>query len=102
MRGKYILTDILHNGRKGIRGEAVDVVNSKYTGLIGCIFIFDTADIKQFKSFHMSIKNCVYYDYWDTSEVLAAAISKDGSKFVLETANTIYQFEVVKDDEPHS
>ena len=47
MRTYYRIVDIVHSGRKGIRGE--QVTDAKYDGLIGCRATLDITEIERFK-----------------------------------------------------
>lgn len=94
--GEYILTDILHNGRKDIRGKSVETVNSKYEGLKGCKCILSLKRLEQFKPFVFTIQNHPSYEWWTTSEVLEATI-EDDKYLTIETANSIYKFEATNE-----
>ena len=94
MLRKYILKEILHSGRKGIRGT--DRTELKYKGLLGYQCFISSAQIRQFKPCKFDV-NSPYYDWWRTSEVLAAKIycNDDGTFLEIETVNTIYIFKEV-------
>lgn len=85
---KYEIVNIVHSGRKGIRGEKV--TQKKYEDLIGCIAYIDIDSVKPFQSVHMILKGHPEYDWWDTS-VLIAWCTNDKEMY-LETANSIYKF----------
>lgn len=91
MKKIYVITEILHAGRKGIRYEPVTDI--KYDGLIGCKATFDITEIERFESTRIYLLgyNPQKYRWWDTSEVLGLIASN--GKVELETANTIYRFE---------
>lgn len=89
MKKEYKLLDVVHSGRKGLRGT--EVCDLKYEGLIGCLCSFDINDIQQFKRMKFDVRNSREYDWWYTSEVLA--LTKDETKIEVETANSIYIFE---------
>lgn len=97
MRIYYRIVDIVHSGRKGIRGERVTDV--KYDGLIGSRVGFDIKAIKHFESVRMYLLDYNPYSYrwWDTSEVIA--LNAYDGKIELETANTIYKFEEINEKE---
>lgn len=97
MKRIYVLTEILHSGRKGIRNSPVS--DEKYYGLIGCKVTFDVTEIERFEPVRIYILgyNPQQYRWWDTSEVIALSASND--KVEIETANTIYKFEVWKTKE---
>lgn len=87
---KYKLINIVHSGRKGLRGDKVTA--EKYDDVIGSEVLFDINDIKQFKNMTFLFKNHPIYDYWTTSEVLALRTDDDGT-ICAETVNSIYIFE---------
>ena len=88
MKKQFKLLDVVHSGRKGIRGDAID--NPKYKGLVGYYCSFDVDDIQQFKPFEFTVIDSVYYDWWKTSEVLE--VIKMDRYLLIETANSIYRF----------
>lgn len=90
---KYKIIDIVHSGRKGIRGEKV--TQSKYENMIGCIAYIDIDSVKPFQSVHMILKGHPDYDWWDTSVLLSFSLHKGHME--IETANSIYVFEEVND-----
>lgn len=90
---KYKIIDIVHSGRKGIRGEKV--TQSKYEALVGCIAYIDLDAIKPFQSVHMILKGHPDYDWWDTSVLLSFSLHEGYME--IETANSIYVFEEVND-----
>lgn len=89
---KYKIIDIVHNGRKGIRGEKV--TQSKYENMIGCIAYIDIDNIKPFKSVHMILKGHPEYDLWDTS-VLISYHTDSYDRLLFETVNSIYILEKI-------
>lgn len=91
---KYKIIDIVHSGRKGIRGTKV--TQSKYENMIGCIAYIDIDNIKPFQSVHMILKGHPEYDWWDTSVLISYEINWYTNKISLETANTIYLFEKIE------
>ena len=91
MRKEYILKNIVHSGRKGIRNEPVK--DSKYDGLIGARLYWDIDEVKQFKTTRFVIPESEVwcpYDWWETSEVLELSIDTRTNEVFLETANSIY------------
>ena len=90
MRTYYRIVDIVHSGRKGIRGE--QVTDAKYDGLIGCRATLDITEIERFKPVKIYLLD--YNPWWVTSEVLGLFVSND--KVEIETVNTIYRLEVWK------
>ena len=95
MKKLYKLLDVVHSGRKGIRGTTV--CDMKYEGLIGYTCSFDIDDIQQFKQMKFDVVDSQYYDWWKTSEVLEVGINEEGL-IVVETANTIYKFLEIKNE----
>lgn len=93
MTKEYIIQDIVHSGRKGLRGTKV--THPKYMGLINCRIICDFDNCEQFKPFHWDFVMNFQYDYWDTSEVFALAKDEKNNELLLETVNTIYVFKEV-------
>ena len=96
MLEKYKLINIVHSGRKGLRGTTVDAF--KYDGLINSDVWFDIFDCQRGKNFRFLLKHHPNYDYWDTSLVLAVkeGYDEDGIKrFEIETENSIYILEKV-------
>lgn len=91
---KYKIIDIVHSGRKGIRGEKV--VQNKYKNMIGCIAYIDAENIKPFKSVHMILKGHPQYDIWDTSVLVAWNLNLDTDKLEIETVNSIYILQEIK------
>ena len=87
---QYTLTNIVHSGRKGVRGEPVTDV--KYEYMIGKTVALDISTLKPYKLFTFWFKNHPFYRCWHTSEVVAAAESGDGKELKIETINTIYEF----------
>jgi hypothetical protein len=95
MLKEYIVADILHSGRKGLRGEQVD--NPKYKGLIGYKVKFDPSELVQFKCLYLRVLNSPDYEWWRMSETLEAALDKRDGTLTVETANSIYIFKEVSD-----
>lgn len=89
---KYKIINIVHSGRKGIRGEKV--TQSKYENMIGCIAYIDIDSIKPFHSIHMMLKGHPDYDWWDTS-VLIAYHTDLNNRMLFETVNSIYILEEI-------
>ena len=92
----YKIIDIVHSGRKDIRGKRVTA--EKYTDVIGSTILLDVDKIVQFKCINFLFKNHPEYDYWTTSEVLALKIDMDDVVHI-ETANSIYICEPLFTDE---
>ena len=86
----FRIKEILHSGRKGIRGEPVD--DYKYDGLVGCYAKFDINDIRACQGVHMVISGHNFYDWWNTSPVIQLT-KRDFDVYELETVNTIYILE---------
>lgn len=90
---RYKIISIKHAGRHGIRGTDVD--DPKYDGLINSIIEMpnlDDSSIK-YKSLHFDmIKTDSAYDWFHTSVVLALYLNKN-MNYVVETVNTLYEFE---------
>ena len=92
MKKFYKLLDVVHSGRKGIRGTSV--CDMKYEGVIGFTCSFDIDDIQQFKPMRFEVADSWFYDWWRTSEILALNI---GEGFIeVETANSIYIFKEIE------
>ena len=91
---KYKIIDIVHSGRKGIRGTKV--TQSKYENMIGCIAYIDIDNIELFQSVHMILKGHPEYDWWDTSVLISYEINWRINKISLETANSIYILEKIE------
>lgn len=89
---KYKIIDIVHSGRKGIRGTKV--TQSKYENMIGCIAYIDIDNIKPFQSVHMILKGHPEYDLWDTS-VLISYHTDSYNRLSFETVNSIYILEKI-------
>ena len=88
MNKVYVITDIVHSGRKGIRGERV--TEEKYVGLIGIRVNLDIDNIQPYKTIKMNLlDHHPYYNWWTTSIVIASIAEDD--KVEIETANTIYR-----------
>ena len=90
---KYKIIDIVHSGRKGIRGKKV--IQSKYENMIGCIAYIDIDNIKPFHSVHMILKGHPEYDWWDTSVLVSCEVNWRINKISLETVNSIYILEKI-------
>ena len=96
MLEEYNLVDIVHSGRKGKRGTRVTA--EKYDTLIGSNVWLDVFECKKFSSVRFLLRHHPYYDWWDTSAVLAVkeGYDEDGIKrFEIETENSIYILEKV-------
>lgn len=89
----FVIKEILHSGRKGIRGEPVD--DYKYDGLVGCFAKFDINNIRACQGVHMVISGHRYYDWWNTSPVIQLT-KRNFNVYELETVNTIYILEEVE------
>ena len=89
---KYKIIDIVHSGRKGIRGEKV--IQNKYENMIGCIAYIDIDNIKPFQNIHMILKGHPEYDWWDTS-VLISYHTDSYDRLLFETVNSIYILEKI-------
>ena len=89
----FVIKDILHSGRKGIRGEPVD--DYKYDGLVGCYAKFDINEIRACHGVHMKISGHSFYDWWNTSPVIQLT-KRNFDVYELETVNTIYILEEVE------
>lgn len=88
MKTIYILEDIVHSGRKDVRGKPVDDV--KYDGIIGLRVTFDPAKLKQFDCLRMYFLDYHrLYKWWDTSEIIG--LFNSSGKLEIETANSIYK-----------
>ena len=91
----YKILDVVHSGRKGIRGERVTA--EKYNDLIGSTVLFDIDELGQFRCMNFMFKNHPIYEFWTTSETLSLGIDKNRVVHV-ETANSIYTFEPLFED----
>ncbi len=93
----YIIQKIQHSGRKGIRNT--DCTDLKYDGLIGYKCHIDVDEIQQFKSYEFKVDS-PKYESWRTSEVLTAGVFsiKNVIYLEIETVNTIYLFERIKNE----
>ena len=86
---KYKILKILHNGRKGIRGNPVTDI--KYDGLINAdVYIENLDDIVKFQCLHINIIGHSTYNWWDTTEVITMSYNPINRKYYIETINTIY------------
>lgn len=88
---KYKIIDIVHSGRKGIRGEKI--TKPKYEALVECIAYIDIDSIKPFQNVHMILKGHPNYDWWDTSALITFSLEQNYIKF--ETVNSIYILEEI-------
>lgn len=91
---KYRIKGIYHSGRKGTRWDPV--MDEKYDGLIGQFCTFDPNEVEQFRWITIYLKNHPFYRWWNTSNVLQLSCDLNGN-YVVETVNSIYVFEEVKD-----
>jgi len=96
MKTSYIVTDILHSGRKGERNTPVDDI--KYQGLIGYKVGFDVDEIERGEEFKMWVLNSPYYRDWYTSMVIAAWINEQDHILTIETENSLYVLKECNDD----
>jgi ribosomal protein L14E/L6E/L27E len=85
----YKIVDILHSGRKDIRGKPV--TDKKYEGLINSKIICDLKNIKPFERVRMYVKNHPLYDYWDISAVVKLSYDELNKIWIIETLNSIYK-----------
>lgn len=92
MMKTWLIKDICHSGRKGVRWTAVDDI--KYYGLVGCYAKFDMNSIKQFEGIRMYLAGHPDHSWWDTTGIIQLARRWDGD-YVMETINTIYVLEEV-------
>lgn len=95
MRTSYRIIGIKHSGRKGVRDTPVEDV--KYGDIIGSKIILEVDRIEQYKPVHFTMVNHPYYDWWDTSALLAMWKNNLNENLYLETANTIYELQKIKD-----
>ena len=91
---KYRLKGIYHSGRKGTRWEKV--TQPKYDDMVGCLTTFDPESVEQFQSVRFYLKDHPVYRWWDTSGIIQLSLGFDGD-YYLETINSIYVFEEVKE-----
>lgn len=84
----YTIKEILHSGRKGIRGTHCD--DEKYRYIEGCRISFEWNELQRGKELTFHFHNHPFYIWWDTSMVLAAVIDKENRLLHIETENTIY------------
>lgn len=92
----YIIREITHSGRKGLRGAPVE--DEKYESMIGATIVCNLESAKQFKKLRWDFKNHPLYDYWNTSEVLALSYNYKTDLWELETVNTIYMLKEVQNE----
>lgn len=85
----YKIIDILHSGRKDIRGKSV--TDKKYEELINFKVMCDLKNIKPFERVRMYIKNHPLYDYWNTSAVVKLSYDELNEIWIIETLNSIYK-----------
>ena len=87
----WIVKDVVHSGRKGIRYAQVD----EFLDLVGCYVDFDINDIEHFKPIQMTIHNSKKkWDWINTSQIIQVERRYDGL-YELETVNVIYILEEV-------
>lgn len=91
----FIITDIVHSGRKGIRLNPV--TSPKYDGLLGVRGRVNLDIIQQFKRFSFDLIGHSYYDYWTVSEVLGVKTDIIKGIIEIETYNSIYTFKALTD-----
>ena len=89
----YKIKAIYHSGRKGTRWDPV--MDEKYDSLIGQLCTFNHNEVKQFRWITIYLKNHPFYRWWNTSNVLQYLVTQ--RRCVVETVNSIYVFEEVKD-----
>ena len=96
---KYKIVSIKHSGRKGIRGT--DVNEPKYEGMINSIVEISPSlenEKIRYTPLHMNfIETESAYDQFHTSAILAISINKNWN-YVVETINTLYELEEIKED----
>jgi hypothetical protein len=85
----YKIIDILHSGRKDIRGKPV--TDKKYEGLINSKVMFNLKNIRPFERVRMCVKNHPLYDYWDISAVVKLSYDELNEIWIIETLNSIYK-----------
>lgn len=95
---KYVLTDILHSGRKGLRN--MPVTDPKYDGMPKSIITLSNVsrleDYKQFQELEFDfIETTSGYDWWHTSAIIAIGKDTEGG-YVVETVNAIYYMKEVE------
>ena len=93
-RFKYRIKGIFYSGRTGTRWQ--EVSDLKYDGLVGCLCSFDPEKVEQFNGIRFFLKDHPYHSWWETTAVIQLSMDFDGN-YVLETVNTIYVFEEVKE-----
>lgn len=81
------IVEILHSGRKGIRGTPV--TDSKYDSLINCTVSFQKDNLRLLKPISFTLIDNPLYEFWYTSPVISLGRNKD-CKLIIETVNTIY------------
>ena len=93
-RFKYRIKGIFYSGRTGTRWQ--EVSDLKYDGLVGCLCSFDPEKVEQFNGIRLFLKDHPYHSWWETTAVIQLSMDFDGN-YVVETINTIYVFEEVKE-----
>ena len=96
---RYKVLEIKHSGRKGPRDSPVS--QDKYKGLIGSVIeSINILDLYEFDIWHWSFVNTESpYEDWYTSQVISVTKEHDKPVYHIETLNTIYVVEELKDDE---
>ena len=97
MRKKYKIAAVLHSGRKGIRGTMC--ADPKYADILGSFGWVDVDKIKQFEKYKIDLINNKIFDYWTTSEVLGLVQDRENGDLEIETANSLYELEALRDGE---
>ena len=90
----YKIKGIYHSGRKGTRWDPV--IDEKYDGLIGQLCTFDPNEVEQFRWITIYLKNHPFYCWWNTTALIQLSRDFNGD-YVVETVNSIYVFEEIKD-----
>ena len=94
----FRIVNILHSGRKGIRNTPV--TDQKYNGMVNSIIKLrnnNIENIHQFDELRFDfVETESEYDLWRSSCVIAISLGYDNLYYV-ETINTIYVLEEVKD-----
>ena len=93
-RFKYRIKGIFYSGRTGTRWQ--EVSDLKYDRLVGCLCSFDPEKVEQFNGIRLFLKDHPYHSWWETTAVIQLSMDFDGN-YVVETINTIYVFEEVKE-----
>lgn len=94
---KYKILRISHSGRKDIRYKDVD--DPKYDGLIGSIIkMKDIESTELFERLKWDfVETSSWYDWWEASEIISVFVNFK-NQYVVETVNTIYVLEKLKDE----